>query len=59
VPADTEAAFAAAMADVPWAFVGEVHAEPRLDLIGTAGTVERVDLARLDAAWRSLARENC
>jgi phosphoribosylformylglycinamidine synthase len=56
VPAGRDDAFADAMKDVPWAFIGEVHAEPVLELIGTIGT-ERIDVSRLAAAWRSLSRE--
>jgi phosphoribosylformylglycinamidine synthase II len=58
VPPAAAEAFAAALGDVPWAFVGEVLAEPHVELVDTAGSAERVGLAELDAAWRTLAREN-
>jgi phosphoribosylformylglycinamidine (FGAM) synthase-like enzyme len=58
VPADREAAFAAALGELPWAFVGDVLAEPVVELVGTRGQSERVAVAELAAAWRSLAREN-
>jgi len=58
VPADAEAAFAAAMGDVPWAVVGSVLAEPVVELVGANGQAERAAVADLAAAWRSLAREN-
>jgi hypothetical protein len=61
VPAGREAEFARALAlppgDVPWAVIGEVLAEPAVELVGSGG-VERVAVAALDTAWRSLAREN-
>ncbi|MBM4022139.1 MAG: phosphoribosylformylglycinamidine synthase subunit PurL [Planctomycetes bacterium] len=57
VPPEGEQAFAAAMGDVPWAVVGKVLAEPVVDLVGTAGGVERVTVAELATAWRSLAEE--
>jgi phosphoribosylformylglycinamidine synthase subunit PurSL len=57
VPAGGDEAFAAAIGDVPWAFVGEVQAEPIIELAGS-GSVERVSVAELDAAWRTVAREN-
>jgi len=34
-----------------------VLAEPVVDLVGTAGGVERVTVAELATAWRSLAEE--
>jgi hypothetical protein len=37
--------------------IGEVLAEPAVELVGSGG-VERVAVAALDSAWRSLAREN-
>ncbi|MDA0254368.1 MAG: phosphoribosylformylglycinamidine synthase subunit PurL [Planctomycetota bacterium] len=58
LPAGGEQAFAAAVGDVPWAIVGEVVAEPVVELFGTAGKSERIAVGELAAAWRSLAREN-
>ena len=57
LPAGRAAEFAAALGDVPWAVIGEVLAEPAVELVGSGG-VERVAVAALDSAWRSLAREN-
>ena len=54
----SEAAASAAVGDVPWAIVGEVVAEPVVELFGTAGKSERIAVGELAAAWRSLAREN-
>lgn len=56
VPAGGDDAFAGSMKGVPWAFIGEVLAEPVLELVGEKGT-ERLDVSRLAAAWRSLSRE--
>ena len=54
VPTDREQAFAAALGDVPWAFVGEVCDEPVLEInTGNGGSV-RVTVADLAAAWRGL-----
>jgi phosphoribosylformylglycinamidine synthase len=44
-------AFARALAGVPFAWVGEVTAEPSLAISTTAGAVERVLLERLARAW--------
>jgi phosphoribosylformylglycinamidine synthase len=57
LPAGRETEFAATLGDVPWAVIGEVLAEPTVELAGSGG-VERVAVAALDTAWRSLAREN-
>jgi phosphoribosylformylglycinamidine synthase len=56
VPAGSADAFAGHLKDVPWAFIGEVLADPVLELVGTSGT-ERIDVSQLAAAWRSLSRE--
>ncbi len=45
--------FGAAMQGVPWSWLGEVLAEPVVELVTTAGRGERIDVATLDAAWRS------
>jgi len=58
VPVGGEQAFAAAVGDVPWAIIGEVTAEPLVELLGSGGGSERIAVAELAAAWRSLAREN-
>jgi phosphoribosylformylglycinamidine synthase len=52
VPADRAEAFAAAMGDVPWAWIGAVTAESTLEIVTSAGGVERVDVDRLARAWR-------
>jgi phosphoribosylformylglycinamidine synthase len=59
LPPGREQEFAQALApgDVRWAVIGEVLAEPTVELAGSGG-VERVAVAALDTAWRSLAREN-
>ena len=54
VPPDREQAFAAALGDVPWAFVGEVRDEPVLEIIAGNGGSVRVAVADLAAAWRGL-----
>jgi len=56
VPAGSDDVFASHMKDVPWAFLGEVLAEPVLEVVGTTGT-ERIDVSQLAAAWRSLSKE--
>jgi phosphoribosylformylglycinamidine (FGAM) synthase-like enzyme len=53
-PADADG-FAARMAGVPWAWIGAVTAEPIVEIVGVAGAVERVPLARLAAAWHTPA----
>ncbi|MFM7108455.1 MAG: AIR synthase-related protein, partial [Planctomycetaceae bacterium] len=53
-PADADA-FAARMTGVPWAWIGSAADEPVLEIVGTAGAVERVPLARLAAAWHTPA----
>jgi phosphoribosylformylglycinamidine synthase subunit PurSL len=58
LPADREAAFAAALGEVPWGIVGEVLAEPLVELVGTGGQRERAAVSDLAAAWRRLSREN-
>jgi phosphoribosylformylglycinamidine synthase len=61
LPAGCEQELAAVLApvlgDVPWAVIGEVRAEPTVELAGSGGG-ERVAVAALDTAWRSPAREN-
>jgi phosphoribosylformylglycinamidine synthase len=52
VPAARTEAFAAAMGDVPWAWIGAVTAESTLEIVTSAGGVERVDVGRLAQAWR-------
>lgn len=56
VPADRVDAFSKQMTNVAWGIVGEVLAEPVLELVGNAGP-ERIEVPRLAAAWRSLSRE--
>ena len=50
-------AFAAAMAGVPWAWIGAVVAEPVVEIVGVAGGIERAPLERLAAAWHTPAGE--
>jgi len=57
LPAARAPEFAAALGDVPWAVIGEVLAEATVELVGSGGG-ERIAVAALDTAWRSLAREN-
>jgi phosphoribosylformylglycinamidine synthase len=45
-------AFAAAMAKVPWAWIGAVTATPDLEIAGCGGGVERIAVDRLARAWR-------
>jgi phosphoribosylformylglycinamidine synthase len=45
-------AFAAAMAAVPWAWIGAVTATPDLEIAGCGGGVERIAVDRLARAWR-------
>jgi phosphoribosylformylglycinamidine synthase len=47
------AAFAAALGDVPWAWIGAVTADRDLEIIRGAAA-ERVAVDRLAAAWRSM-----
>jgi phosphoribosylformylglycinamidine synthase II len=50
-----EAAFAALLdreAPNAWGWIGTVAAEPVLELVATDGTVDRLPVARLAAAWR-------
>lgn len=56
VPADDAAAFEQAVAGVPWAWVGAVTAEPDV-AIGSAGRLERIAVAQLDAAWRRMSHQ--
>jgi phosphoribosylformylglycinamidine synthase II len=56
VPADSAQAFAAAMAEVPWAWVGEVTDELAVEITSGHG-VGSVPLATLAAAWRGLSTE--
>ncbi len=56
IPSGGEDAFARTMENVPWSVVGEVLAEPVLEIIGTTGS-ERIDVSQLAAAWRTLSRE--
>ncbi|MFM8951998.1 MAG: phosphoribosylformylglycinamidine synthase subunit PurL [Planctomycetaceae bacterium] len=53
---DDTAAFEQAVAGVPWAWVGAVTAEPDL-AIGSAGRLERIAVAQLDAAWRRMSHQ--
>jgi phosphoribosylformylglycinamidine synthase len=46
------AEFAAALGDVPWAWIGAVTAEPTLEIVGTTGNADRVPIDRLARAWR-------
>jgi len=45
-------AFAAALATVPWAWIGAVTATPDLEIAGCGGGVERIAVDRLARAWR-------
>ncbi|MEY3204757.1 MAG: hypothetical protein RLZZ21_1088 [Planctomycetota bacterium] len=56
VRADDAAAFEQAVAGVPWAWVGAVTAEPDV-AIGSAGRLERIAVAQLDAAWRRMSHQ--
>ena len=44
--------FAAAMGDVPWAWIGAVTAEPIVEITSAGGGVDRVPVDRLARAWR-------
>ena len=46
------AEFAAALGDVPWAWIGAVTAEPTLEIVGTTGNADHVPIDRLARAWR-------
>jgi phosphoribosylformylglycinamidine synthase len=46
------AAFEARLAAVPWGWIGEVTAEPVLEIVGTGGGGDRVTVDRLAHAWR-------
>ncbi len=52
IPADSEQAFAVAMADVPWAVVGCVIERPILEIMTTDDEAIRLAVAELTAAWR-------
>ena len=60
VAAGTEEAFAAALGDVPWAFVGEVVDGHDLEIVGSGGELHRIAGPALAAAWRTphAAEEN-
>ncbi len=47
-----------ALADVPWAWVGEVTTEPVIAITGTGERTERVAVADLDRAWRRRADQH-
>ncbi len=47
-------AFEQAVATVPWAWIGAVTAQPDV-VIGSAGRLERITVAQLDAAWRRMS----
>jgi phosphoribosylformylglycinamidine synthase len=57
VPADAVDAFAATMDGTTWAWVGEVTAEPVVQIEGFDGAVESLPVERLAAAWRGAAQE--
>jgi phosphoribosylformylglycinamidine synthase II len=54
VRADDAAAFEQTLTGVPWAWVGAVTSEPDV-AIGSAGRLDRIAVARLDAAWRRMS----
>ena len=59
VPADRAATFETAVADVPWAWIGDVTAsgDGRLEIVAAdGGRIVAVEVSRLAAAWRSLSR---
>ncbi len=60
VPPDREQAFAEAMGDVPWAFIGEVRAERTLEIVASSGETCCAPLPALTTAWRGphAAEEN-
>jgi phosphoribosylformylglycinamidine synthase len=52
VPEAAADRFAARMAGVPWAWVGNVAAGDGLEIVSTAGTLATVPVAELSRAWR-------
>ena len=56
VRAADAAAFEQTLAGVPWAWVGGVTSEPDV-AIGSAGRLDRIAVARLDAAWRRMSHQ--
>jgi len=57
VPAAAAERFAAAMAEVPWAWIGEVRSDGRLEIVsanpsGGSGAATAIPLERLARAWR-------
>jgi phosphoribosylformylglycinamidine (FGAM) synthase-like enzyme len=56
VRAADAAAFEQTLAGVPWAWVGAVTSEPDV-AIGSAGRLDRIAVARLDAAWRRMSHQ--
>ncbi len=55
VPAAAAERFQAFLDGLPWAWVGEVLAEPVLTITGTAGESIRLPVAELSQAWRRIA----
>jgi phosphoribosylformylglycinamidine (FGAM) synthase-like enzyme len=55
VPAAAAERFEAFLDGLPWAWVGEVLAEPVLTITGTAGESIRLPVADLSQAWRRIA----
>ena len=45
-------AFAAMLGAVPWAWIGTVTDDDLLEIAGSGGAAERIDVGRLAAAWR-------
>jgi hypothetical protein len=39
------------MDGIRWSWIGEVAATPELELVSTAGTIDRVAVDRLALAW--------
>ncbi len=60
VAPDREQAFADALDDVPWAFIGSVEEPPVFEIRATAGESSKATLAALATAWRGphAAEEN-
>ena len=57
VPAAAAERFAAAVAEVPWAWIGEVRPDGRLEIVsanpsGGSGAATVIPLERLARAWR-------
>jgi phosphoribosylformylglycinamidine synthase len=53
VPAAAAERFAAVVKDVPWAWIGSVTAEPRLEIVPTTGgAAAAIPVDRLARAWR-------